>query len=174
MMKNIHSDFFNRLEDFNQTENGSSTLFELTVKHSDPTLISPTDETKKGLYFLSKLDQNIAVIVRTIYCFKSEEKGNENAVAVIKDALSKVLVHHYPVAGRLMISPEMKLIVDCTGEGAVFVEAEADCKLVELGDVTKPDPVTLGKLVYDIPGAKNILETPHLVAQVSRFPFFTC
>ncbi|KAK6148051.1 hypothetical protein DH2020_018963 [Rehmannia glutinosa] len=150
-------------------ENGKSNVFELSVKQGQPTLVPPAEETKKGLYFLSNLDQNIAVIVRTIYCFKSEEKGNENAVEVIKDALSKVLVHYYPLAGRLTISPEMKLIVDCTGEGAVFVEAEAECELEELGDITKPDPVTLGKLVYDIPGAQNILEIPPLVAQVTKF-----
>ncbi|CAI9787358.1 unnamed protein product [Fraxinus pennsylvanica] len=150
-------------------ENGSSNVIELAVKQGQPTLVPPAVETEKGPYFLSNLDQNIAVIVRTIYCFKSEEKGNENAVQVIKDALSKVLVHYYPLAGRLTISPEMKLIVDCTGEGAVFVEAEADCELDGLGDITKPEPVTLGKLVYDIPGAKNILEIPPLVAQVTKF-----
>ncbi|KAL2482624.1 Omega-hydroxypalmitate O-feruloyl transferase [Forsythia ovata] len=149
--------------------NDSINVFDLAVKQGQPTLVSPAEETKKGLYFLSNLDQNIAVIVRTIYCFKSEEKGNESAAQVIKDALSKVLVHYYPLAGRLTISPEMKLIVDCTGEGAVLVEAEADCKLEDLGDITKPDPVTLGKLVYDIPGAKNILEIPPLVAQVTKF-----
>lgn len=150
-------------------ENGSRSgrVFELDVKQGEPSLIHPAEETEKGLYFLSNLDQNIAVIVRTIYCFKSEERGNEEAVAVMKDALSKVLVHYYPLAGRLSISPEMKLIVDCTGEGAVFVEAEADCGLEELGDITKPDPVTLGKLVYDIPGAQNILEIPPLTVQVT-------
>ena len=52
----------------------------------------PAEETEKGLYFLSNLDQNIAVIVRTIYCFKSEKKGNETAGEVIKDALRKVLI----------------------------------------------------------------------------------
>lgn len=140
------------------------------VKQGVPTLVPPAEETENGLYFLSNLDQNIAVIVRTIYCFKSEERGNENAVDVIKEALSKVLVHYYPLAGRLTISPEGKLIVDCTGEGAVFVEAEADCSIEDMiGDNTKPDPVTLGKLVYDIPGAKNILEIPPLVAQVTKF-----
>ncbi|KAK6118079.1 hypothetical protein DH2020_048166 [Rehmannia glutinosa] len=160
---------FTRLETYStdmDMENGKSTLFELlSVKNKEPTLVPPAEETKKGLYFLSNLDQNIAVIVRTIYCFKSEEKGNENVVAVIKDALSKVLVHYYPLAGRLTISPEMKLIIDCTGEGAMFVEAEADCGLEELGDIRKPDPVSLGKLVYDIPDAQNILEIPPLVAQ---------
>ncbi|KAF7134432.1 hypothetical protein RHSIM_Rhsim08G0192800 [Rhododendron simsii] len=150
-------------------ENGGHTKFELTVKQGVPTLVPPAEETKKGLYFLSNLDQNIAVIVRTIYCFKSEEQGNEKAVELIKDALLKVLVHYYPLAARLTISPEGKLIVDCTAEGAVFVEAEANCTMEEIGDNTKPDPVTIGKLVYDIPGAKNILEIPPLVAQVTKF-----
>ncbi|XP_047968327.1 omega-hydroxypalmitate O-feruloyl transferase-like [Salvia hispanica] len=150
-------------------ENGSNNVSEVAVKQGQATLVPPAEETEKGLYFLSNLDQNIAVIVRTIYCFKSEERGNEDAVQVIKDALSKVLVHYYPLAGRLTISPEMKLIVDCTGEGAVFVEAEAECELRHLGDITKPDPVTLGKLVYDIPNAENILQIPPLVAQVTKF-----
>ncbi|XP_027125350.2 omega-hydroxypalmitate O-feruloyl transferase [Coffea arabica] len=150
-------------------ENGKSNTFELTVKQGQPTLIPPAEETQKGLYFLSNLDQNIAVIVRTIYCFKSGEKGNEEAVGMIRDALSKVLVQYHPLAGRLTISPEGKLIVDCTGEGAVFVEAEADCTIEDIGDNTKPDPVTLGKLVYDVPGAKNVLEIPPLAAQVTKF-----
>ncbi|KAK4362750.1 hypothetical protein RND71_017991 [Anisodus tanguticus] len=152
-------------------ENGKNNVatIELIVKQGEPTLVQPAEETEKGQYYLSNLDQNIAVPVRTIYCFKSEEKGNENAVEVIKEALSKVLVQYYPLAGRLTISQEMKLIVDCSGEGAVFVQAEANCSIEDIGDITKPDPVTLGKLVYDIPGAKNILETPPLIAQVTKF-----
>lgn len=147
-------------------KNSNGNVFQLNVKQGEPTLVTPAEETEKGLYFLSNLDQNIAVIVRTIYCFKSDEKGNEKAGEVIKNALEKVLVHYYPLAGRLTISSEGKLIINCTGEGAVFVEAEANCSLEEIGDITKPDPETLGKLVYDIPGAKNILEMPPLVAQV--------
>ncbi|KAK4785102.1 hypothetical protein SAY86_001791 [Trapa natans] len=144
------------------------------VKHTrEPTLVSPAEETEKGLYFLSNLDQNIAVIVRTIYCFAGagDDKGGKDRcpAEVIRSALEKVLVRYYPLAGRLTISPEGKLIVDCTGEGAIFVEAEADCELAEVGDITKPDPETLGKLVYEVPGARNILEMPPLVAQVTKF-----
>ncbi|KAK3418789.1 hypothetical protein EUGRSUZ_H03354 [Eucalyptus grandis] len=151
-------------------ENSNRTsVFQLCVTQGEPTLVTPAEETENGLYFLSNLDQNIAVIIRTIYCFKSIEKGNEHVGEVIKGALKKVLVHYYPLAGRLTISPEGKLIVDCTGEGAIFVEAEANCTLEEIGDITKPHPETLGKLVYDVPGAKNILEMPPLVAQVTKF-----
>ncbi|XP_068666753.1 omega-hydroxypalmitate O-feruloyl transferase-like [Aristolochia californica] len=142
---------------------------ELSVVQGEPALVPPAEETEKGLYFLSNLDQNIAVIVQTVYCFKADEKGNERAAEVMKDALSKVLVYYYPLAGRLIISAEGKLIVNCTGEGAVFVEADANCTLEALGDIAKPDPATLGKLVYNIPGARNILEIPPLVAQVTRF-----
>lgn len=149
-------------------ENSDGHVFRLRVKRGEPTLVPPEEkQASKGLYYLSNLDQNIAVIVRTIYCFKSEEKGNENAGEVIRNALKKVLVHYYPLAGRLTISPEGKLAINCSHEGAVCIEAEADCELKEVGDITKPDPETLGKLVYDIPGAKNILEMPPLVAQVS-------
>jgi omega-hydroxypalmitate O-feruloyl transferase len=139
---------------------------EFVVKAGEPQHVAPASETPNGLYYLSNLDQNIAVIIKTIYSFKSGEKGNETAVETMKESLARVLVHYYPLAGRLTISPEMKLIVDCTADGAVFVEAEADCDLEDIGDLAKPDPTTLGKLVYDIPGAKNILEIPPLVAQV--------
>ena len=146
--------------------------FQLSVKLiNEPTLVAPAEETKKGMYFLSNLDQNIAVIVRTVYCFKTADRGNEKAGEVIKNALKKVLVHYYPLAGRLSISSEGKLIVDCTGEGALFVEAEANCSMEEIGDTTKPDPGTLGKLVYNIPDAKHILQMPPLVAQVC---FYDC
>ncbi|KAH9791846.1 Omega-hydroxypalmitate O-feruloyl transferase [Citrus sinensis] len=157
------------LEETVVMKNTNGHAIELNVKQGEPTLVKPAEDTEKGLYFLSNLDQNIAVIVRTIYCFKSDEKGNEKAGEVIKNALEKVLVHYYPLAGRLTISSEGKLIINCAGEGAVFVEAEANCALEKIGDITKPDPETLGKLVYDIPGAKNILEMPPLSAQVTRF-----
>ncbi|XP_076931955.1 omega-hydroxypalmitate O-feruloyl transferase-like [Bidens hawaiensis] len=151
-------------------DNDNNNGVQLTVTRTgEPTLVQPSEKTNKGLYFLSNLDQNLAVTVHTIYCFKSEEKGNETSAEVVKDALSKVLVHYYPAAGRLTISPEGKLIVDCTDEGAVFVEAEANCNIEDICDQTKPDPATLGKLVYNIPGAKNILEIPPLVVQVTKF-----
>ncbi|XP_054798768.1 omega-hydroxypalmitate O-feruloyl transferase [Prosopis cineraria] len=150
-------------------ERANGNGFQLSVKLNEPVLVTPAEKTPKGMYFLSNLDQNIAVTVRTIYCFKSPEKGNDKAGEVIKNALKEVLVHYYPLAGRLNISTEGKLIVDCTGEGALFVEAEANLAMEEIGDITKSEPGTLGKLVYDVPGAKHILQMPPLVAQVTKF-----
>ncbi|XP_059651157.1 omega-hydroxypalmitate O-feruloyl transferase-like [Cornus florida] len=155
---------------------GSNSMFEeLIVKKGEPTLVPPAEETEeKGrLFFLSNLDQNYQVSVPTIYCFKSTEegKGNEKAAEVIKEALSKLLVHYYPVAGRLTFGSDGKLMVDCNGEGAVLVEAEANCTIQEIVDNAEQGLVHLGKkLVYDIPGAKNTPDIPPpLVVQVTNF-----
>jgi omega-hydroxypalmitate O-feruloyl transferase len=143
----------------------------LTVKRGEPELVAPAEATPTGeKYYLSNLDQNIAVIVQTVYCYKPPAASggdNGDAVAVLRDALAKVLVHYHPLAGRLTISAEMKLAVELTGEGAVFVAADAGYDLADVGDLTKPDPAALGHLVYSIPGAKNILEMPPMTAQVN-------
>ncbi|KAE9602697.1 hypothetical protein Lal_00049792 [Lupinus albus] len=143
----------------------------LDIRQGKTTLVKPAKETTKGHFFLSNLDQNVAVPVRTIYCYKSSSRGtNNDAVEVIKTSLSKVLVHYYPLAGRLGISSEGKLVVNCTGEGVMFVEAEANnCMIDDIGDMNNPDLANLGKLVYDIPGARNILEIPPLIIQVTKF-----
>ncbi|XP_020232904.1 omega-hydroxypalmitate O-feruloyl transferase [Cajanus cajan] len=149
--------------------NANISSTELNVKQGEPTRVHPSEETPKGPYFLSNLDQNIAVPVCTVYCFKSGSRGNEDAARVIKDALSKILVPYYPMAGTLVISSEGKLIVENPGEGAVFVEAEANCDIDVIGDLTKPHPHILGKLVYNAPGAPNILEMPLMTVQVTKF-----
>ncbi|XP_021846195.2 omega-hydroxypalmitate O-feruloyl transferase-like [Spinacia oleracea] len=143
--------------------------FELKIKQDEPTRVPPVEETEKGHHFLCNLDQNLAAIIKTIHLYKSPDKGNEDAAKVIRESLSKALVHFYPLAGRLTISPEGKLIVDCTGEGPPFVEAEANCSVSELLSIASVDPMVLKNLVYEVPGAKNIIETPVFTVQVTKF-----
>lgn len=150
--------------------NKSTMQARLRMKLQKPTLIVPAEPTKNHIYFLSNLDQNIAAIVQTVYCYNaSMEKAHEDPAGVIKEALRKVLVTYYPLAGRIGLSPEGKLNVNCNAEGAVFVEAEADCALEDIGYLRQADHVMLGNLVYSIPNAKNILEIPPLLAQVTKF-----
>ncbi|TYH08950.1 hypothetical protein ES288_A07G057900v1 [Gossypium darwinii] len=150
--------------------NGSNNEM-ITITKGEPTRVHPNEPVeKKGLYYLSNLDQNIAATIPTVYFFKSEGKGNEEAVEMVKNGLSKILVYYYPLAGKLMISSEGKLIVDCNGDdGAVFVEAEANCGVEEMADLTKVDHIVLGQLVYHIPDARNLLEIPLLMVQVTKF-----
>ncbi|KAI3912629.1 hypothetical protein MKW92_028854 [Papaver armeniacum] len=141
----------------------------LIVKIKGETMVPPAEETPKDLHFLSNLDTRVHMI-DTIYCFnKTTDVGRLDAAEVIKDGLAKVLVHYYPVAGRIIKNEKGKFMVHCTGEGALFVEAEANLTLDEIGDFTKPDPATYGKLVYGLLDPRNILQNPLLVAQVTKF-----
>ncbi|CAI0457822.1 unnamed protein product [Linum tenue] len=143
--------------------------YDLIVKKWEPVLVTPAEETKRGIYFLSNVDED-ENLVRTIYCYHHKKtNGGQEAGEVIKNALSKALVHYYPLAGRLILSPEGGFAVNCTGEGVVFIEAEADCGLDDV-DFSKPDKATRGKLAaFDAPdGMGNKFEIP-LMAQVTKF-----
>ncbi|KAI3845204.1 hypothetical protein MKX03_024862 [Papaver bracteatum] len=136
----------------------------------EPTLVTPAEETPKGIYFLSNIDRG-ADMIQTFNCFrKTFDENILDAAQALKDGLAKVLVHYYPFAGRLMLNKKNKFAIDCTGEGALFIEAEADCTLEEIGDLTRPNPATFKKLVHGNPGPVNIHENPPLlVVQVTKF-----
>ncbi|PIA25168.1 hypothetical protein AQUCO_12300004v1 [Aquilegia coerulea] len=51
------------------------------------------------------------------------------SLSSLKEALSKVLVPYYPLAGRLKESSDGVLQLACTGEGAWFMEASANYSL---------------------------------------------
>ncbi|KAM7505294.1 hypothetical protein LguiB_004198 [Lonicera macranthoides] len=161
----------NKFSKFSEKEDEETK--ELIVKLGEAILVPPEQETHKGtLYFLSNLDQNFPVIVNTFYCYKKcEAKSNETACRVIRDALSKILVHYYPLAGRLVVGTDQKLAVECTGQGAVFVEAEANYTLqqVIIDENRVPHPSIHEKLVYHFAGANDMLGTPPLMAQVTKF-----
>lgn len=82
----------------------------------------------------------------------------------IARGLEKVLVPYYPLAGRLRPGAERgKLELVCNGQGAVFVEAQANISLAEL---KRLDKVYWSELQYDfVPEAST--EIPPLVIQVT-------
>lgn len=141
----------------------------MTVKKSPVTLVKPESETPVGSYFLSSLDQAIPFPMQTIYTYKS---SNETVADLLKQALTKVLVHYYPLAGSLAIDSEGLFIVDCTKKSVPFVEAEADCDMDSLGDIRMPSEETTTKLVYMDPSAQTILDLPLLTAQVLNGSIF--
>ncbi|XP_039154626.1 omega-hydroxypalmitate O-feruloyl transferase [Eucalyptus grandis] len=138
----------------------------MTVRKFKPVMVQPESETPDGFYFLSSLDQAIPFTMMTIYRY---EKGSGNVGEVLKQALSKVLVLYYPLAGSMAISSEGRFIVELTKKGVPYVEAEANCSMDMLGDVRVPDLDVTNKLIYTDPKAKTILETPLLTAQVTKF-----
>eukprot|EP01018_Ginkgo_biloba_P038047 Gb_40003 [translate_table: standard] len=150
----------------------TASCLEIKVEVNKPTLVQPAEATNVDeIYFLSNVDQSIPVILETIFCFKaSQEMMNENPARVIKEALKRVLVLYYPLSGRLRMNSQGRFYIQCTGEGVVFVEADADSPLSDIGDITMFDCRALKSLVYRIPVIPNVIQMPPpLVAQVTRF-----
>ncbi|KAF8014970.1 hypothetical protein BT93_H0691 [Corymbia citriodora subsp. variegata] len=139
----------------------------LTIERSLPVAVLPEGETPGGSLFLCSMDCWALAVVPTLYTFHG---GDANVAGVIKQALSRVLVHYYPLAGRLAKNSLGKLTVDCERMlGVPFVEASADCNIGSLGDIKMLDAAILEKLVYRDPAEKILEAAPLLTAQVTRF-----
>ncbi|KAJ1295816.1 hypothetical protein BS78_01G252000 [Paspalum vaginatum] len=147
---------------------------------SNPELVAPASPTPQESKTLSDVDSQFplryyATVVEFFRPRDAAADGHETPPAVvdaakaIKEGLEKALVYYYPIAGRLREVSKGKLAVDCTGEGVVFVEANADVRLGELGDPLVPPYPCIEELVCDIGDVKDVLGKPLMFMQVTRF-----
>ncbi|GFZ08604.1 acetyl CoA:(Z)-3-hexen-1-ol acetyltransferase [Actinidia rufa] len=145
---------------------------QFTVSRKEPTLVPPSKSTPRELKQLSDIDDQegfrFQVPVIMFYKRKLSMEG-EDPVKVIREALAEALVFYYPFAGRLIEGPNRKLVVDCTSEGVLFIEADADIEVNQLiGDTIDPGTY-LDELLHDVPGSEGIVGCPLLLIQVTRF-----
>nr|XP_043628253.1 benzyl alcohol O-benzoyltransferase-like [Erigeron canadensis] len=148
-----------------------NTPFTFKVKRHAPELIRPAKHTPHELKLLSDIDDQdfLRFQIPVIMFYRENPKmRNKNPVSVIKEALAKVLVFYYPFAGRLKEGPAKKLMVDCSGEGVLFIEADADVTLTQFGESLHPPFPCVNELLYDVPGSSGILDSPLLLIQVTR------
>jgi len=92
--------------------------------------------------------------------------ANKDPVRVIRQALAQALVFYYPFAGRLREGRAHKLMVDCTGEGVMFVEADADVTLDQFGDNLQPPFIHSKSFMCDVAESEDIKNLPLLLIQV--------
>ncbi|CAN6712136.1 unnamed protein product [Malus baccata var. baccata] len=146
-----------------------SLLFQ--VKRLEPELVTPASPTPCEQKILSEIDNQEALRIQApfIWSYTSNPSSKEiDPVQVIRNALSRSLVYYYPLAGRVREGPNKKLMVDCNGEGVLFIEAEADVTLEQLGGTLQPPCPLLEDFLYDVPGTNDIVGTPLLIVQVTR------
>lgn len=107
-------------------------MIKVTVRESS--VVKPAKETPKVCLWTSNFDQLFVVHAQTVYFYRrptltggsSSSSDDFFDSTVLKDGLSKSLVYYYPIAGRLKRNESGRAEINCTGEGATFIEAETD------------------------------------------------
>ncbi|KAK6926216.1 hypothetical protein RJ641_007935 [Dillenia turbinata] len=141
------------------------------VHRHAPELIAPAKPTPHEFKPLSDIDdqESLRFQIPLIHFYRCDPamRGRDPA-KVIREALSQALVFYYPFAGRLREGPARKLAVECTGEGIMFIEADADVTLEQFGDHLQPPFPCLEELLFNVPGSDGVLNCPLLLVQVTR------
>lgn len=142
------------------------------VRRREAELVGPAAPTPRDTKRLSDLDDQ-AILRRHerlmfFYRGRSGSRAtNADPAAAVRRALSEALVPYYPLAGRLREVEGRKLVVDCTGEGVLFVEADADVRLDELEATgLRPPFPCMDQLLFDVDGSSGVLHCPLLLIQV--------
>ncbi|CAM0884582.1 unnamed protein product [Alopecurus aequalis] len=142
-----------------------------TVRRKAAELVAPAAPTPRELKRLSDIDDQdgLRFHIPIIFFYRSEASmSDRDPVAVVRDSVARALVYYYPFAGQLRELEGRKLAVDCTGEGVLFIEANADTPLEDFGDALQPPFPGLQELLSDVPGSSNVVGTPLLLFQVTR------
>ncbi|KAK3157459.1 hypothetical protein QOZ80_2AG0122670 [Eleusine coracana subsp. coracana] len=143
------------------------------ARRSEPELVLPARPTPHETKSLSDLDdQKTLRYYETVVGFFRSRPGHSNRpddpAKAIKEALAEALVLYYPIAGRLREAAGGKLVVDCTAEGVVFVEADADVRLEEFGKPLLPPYPCVEELLCDAGDTRAVVGKPLLLMQVTR------
>ncbi|XP_040384173.1 benzyl alcohol O-benzoyltransferase [Oryza brachyantha] len=150
---------------------GSTAAMKFTVRRKPAELVAPARPTPRELKKLSDIDDQdgLRFHIPVIQFYRrSAAMGGRDPAVVVRAAVARALVHYYPFAGRLRELEGRKLAVECTGEGVLFVEADADVRLDHFGDALQPPFPCLEELVFDVPGSSAVLGSPLLLFQVTR------
>ncbi|XP_052210148.1 alcohol acyltransferase 16-like [Diospyros lotus] len=150
----------------------SSSSLTFAVSRQEPRLVAPATQTPCELKPLSDIDDQPGLWFQVpviMFYRKNPSKDGKDPAKIIEVALAETLVFYYPFSGRLIEASNGKLVVACTGEGVLFVEADADIELEHVSDPLRLGFPYLAKLLQDVPGSDGIVGCPLLLIQVTRF-----
>ncbi|KAH9328805.1 hypothetical protein KI387_000913, partial [Taxus chinensis] len=134
----------------------------LHINIIDRVKVAPCLPSSKEILQLSSVDNILRCYVSVLLVYDGVSSVSAHPAKTFREALSKVLVYYSPFAGRLRNKENGDLEVECSGEGAVFVEAMADNNLSVLRDFNEYDP-SFQQLVFSVPTDTNI-EDLHLLS----------
>ncbi|MED6175918.1 hypothetical protein PIB30_082833 [Stylosanthes scabra] len=168
----LSSYFLSQMHNMVLVSSSSSPSVVFRVKRYQPELVAPATPTPQEVKLLSDIDDQevLRFHIHNIYIYRhNPSMEGKDPVKVIRDALSRTLVFYYPFAGRLREGHGRKLMVDCTAEGVLFIEADADVTLDQFGEALETPFPFSKELLYNVPGSDGIVGCPLLLIQVTRF-----
>ncbi|KZV32145.1 spermidine hydroxycinnamoyl transferase [Dorcoceras hygrometricum] len=134
-------------------------------------LVQPAEPTWNGPMPLTEFDQtDVIAHVQTIYFYRPSETWLTQKGAIfttLETSLSRILVHFYPLAGRLRWLDGARLVLECNGKGVQLMEAETDADLDILGDFTASP--YFHHLIHPINYKAPIEEIPLVIVKLTRF-----
>ncbi|TYJ15106.1 hypothetical protein E1A91_A10G162200v1 [Gossypium mustelinum] len=141
----------------------------MKITINESTIVRPAEATPKRSLWNSNLDIVMTRYhVPTIYYYKPNGSSDFFDTRRLKEALSKILVPFYPIAGRLGYDENGRLEIICNAEGVLFVEAETNSVMEHLiGDFTENSQVL--SLVPKVDYSGGISSYPLLIIAVTKF-----
>ncbi|KAF9619819.1 hypothetical protein IFM89_009570 [Coptis chinensis] len=140
----------------------------MIVTVQEPKIVKPYVETPKETLWTSNPDQLFRAHMPSVYFYRPDGSSNFFDASVLRDALSKVLVPFYPVAGRLRKNKSSgRLEIECNGEGVLFFEAYTKFVLDDLGDF-EPG-MELMQLIPRLSEGHDVFSSPLMLLQVTYF-----
>ncbi|KAG4996255.1 hypothetical protein AAZX31_10G057400 [Glycine max] len=129
--------------------------------------VTPNQPTPSDPIWLSDSDQ-IGHLrhVNTIYAYKSRP-NNTIDIERMKNSLSKILVPYYPIAGRLKLTKNGRMEVDCNAKGVTLIEAESTATFGDYGDFAPSDSTM--ELVPKVDYTRPSEDMPLMLVQLTRF-----
>lgn len=138
------------------------------VRRKTPELIPPAKPTPHELRALSDIDdqEGFRFLLSGLIIYRHNPfMEGIDIPKIIRRGLAKALVFYYPLAGRLREYATGKLAVECTGEGVVLVDANADVMLQQFGDDALHPPFPNVE-EFLVPDTLGFLNSPLLLIQV--------
>lgn len=118
---------------------------------------------------LTEFDQTgVLIHMHTIYFYKPPPQEITTIVETLKASLSKLLVHFYPLAGRLKWLHGSRLELDCNAQGVLFIQAYLDAPVSDILGYIATAPAHFSSLIPQIDYLKeDIKDIPITAVQLT-------
>lgn len=133
--------------------NQTTPSLHLSLEMKPIEFVIPSKQTPCENLSLSTLDSDFLNedMYATIYVYKANENNQNDPVALLRKALSELLVYYYPLSGKIMRGENgRKLQLVCRGEGVPFSVATTSLDLPSLDYLEKLDDEAALRLVPEI------------------------